>query len=89
MTSRRRDLTLVALFATAAGPAAGQVRASLDVGAGSYRPDGALASAVASLAPALQLDAGPVRFDAAGVYSDAPAGRWNFQGASRLLLRSP
>ncbi|MGH7631332.1 MAG: hypothetical protein ACREOF_18510, partial [Gemmatimonadales bacterium] len=24
-----------------------------------------------------------------GVYTDAPAGRWNFQGTSRLLLRSP
>ena len=84
-----QDLTLVALLATAAAPAAAQVRASLDVGAGSYRADGSLSSAVASLAPSLRLDAGPLRFDAAGVYTDAPAGRWNFQGTSRLVLRSP
>jgi hypothetical protein len=89
MTRHRATLPLVALLATTAAPAAGQVRASLDVGAGSYRPDGSLSSAVASLAPALRFDAGPLRFDAAGVYSDAPAGRWNFQGTSRLLLRSP
>ncbi|HET8624699.1 MAG TPA: glycogen-binding domain-containing protein [Gemmatimonadales bacterium] len=81
-------LPLVALLATAA-PAAGQVRASLDVGAGSYRPDGALTAAVASLAPSFRLDAGFLRFDAAGTYTDAPAGRWNFQGASQLVIRSP
>jgi hypothetical protein len=89
MTRRRADLMLVAVLATVAGPAAAQVRAALDVGAGSYRADGSLSSAVASLAPSLRLDAGPVRFDAAGVYTDAPAGRWNFQGTSRLVLRSP
>ena len=89
MTGRRAGLTLAALVATTAAPAAGQLRASLDVGAGSYRPDGSLSSAVTSLAPSLRLEGGPLRFDAAGVYTDAPAGRWNFQGSSRLSLRSP
>jgi hypothetical protein len=86
---RGADLSLVALLATAAAPAAAQVRASLDVGAGSYRSDGALSAAVASFAPAFRLDAGPLRFDAIGTYTDAPAGRWNFQGTSQLVLRSP
>ncbi len=89
MTAYRVNLSLAAMLAAAAAPAAAQVRASLDVGAGSYHPDGSLSAAVASLAPSLRLDAGPLRFDAAGVYTDAPAGRWNFQGTSRLLLRSP
>ncbi len=89
MTRHGVRLMLVALLATAAAPAAAQVRAALDVGAGSYRPDGSLSSAVASFAPSLRLAAGPIRFDAAGVYTDAPAGHWNFQGTSRLVLRSP
>ncbi len=89
MILRRVALPLAAAVMAVAAPAAGQVRASFDVGAGSYRPDGSLGSAVASFAPAFRLDAGPLTFDAAGVYTDAPAGRWNFQGASRLLLRSP
>src|SRR5688572_30225961 len=82
-------LMLVALLATAAAPAAAQVRAALDVGAGSYRADGSLSSEVASFAPSLRLAAGPIRFDAAGLYTDAPAGHWYFQGTSRLVLRSP
>jgi hypothetical protein len=82
-------LSYVALVATGAAPAAAQVRASLVVGAGSYHSDGAFSSAVASLAPSFRFDAGPLRFDAAGTYTDAPAGRWNFQGASQLVLRSP
>jgi hypothetical protein len=89
MSRRGADLSLVVLLATVAAPAAAQVRASLDIGAGSSRSDGALSSAVASFAPSFQLDEGPLRFDAAGTYTDAPAGRWNFQGTSQLVLRSP
>jgi hypothetical protein len=89
MSARRAGLSLTMLLTAMTAPAAAQLGASLDVGAGSYHPDGSLPAAVASLAPAVSLGAGPLSLDAAGVYTDAPAGRWNFQGASRLVLKSP
>jgi hypothetical protein len=69
--------------------AAAQVRGSLDVGAGTYRPDRAIPGGVASIAPTLYYDGESFRVGASGVYSDAPAGRWNFQGGGMAQLRSP
>jgi hypothetical protein len=72
-------------------PAAGaaQLDGTLDVGAGSNRPDRSLPGAVTSFAPSLSLGAGLLRISGAGVYSDAAGGRWNFQGSSAAILRSP
>jgi hypothetical protein len=72
-----------------AGRLAAQVGASLDVGAGTYRPDRAIPGGVASIAPTLYFEGQSFRVGASGIYTDAPAGRWNFQGASMLQLRSP
>ena len=72
-----------------AGGLAAQVRGSLDVGAGTYRPDRAIPGGIASIAPALYYDTKSFRLGASGVYSDAPAGRWNFQGATMVQLRTP
>ncbi|HEX3234923.1 MAG TPA: glycogen-binding domain-containing protein [Gemmatimonadales bacterium] len=77
------------LLGGAAGAAAGQASATLDMGAGSYRPDRAITGGVASVAPAVRVAAGPVRWFGSGVYSNAQAGRWNFQGSSGAALHSP
>jgi len=71
------------------GAASAQVRGSLDVGAGTYRPDRAIPGGIASIAPTLYLDGKSFRLGASGIYSDAPAGRWNFQGSTMAQLRSP
>jgi hypothetical protein len=71
------------------GGAAAQVTGTLDMGAGTYRPDRAIPGGIASIAPALEYRAGPLLVGAAGVYSDAPAGRWNLQATSFTQLRSP
>lgn len=72
-----------------AGSAAAQVRGSLDVGAGTYRPDRAIPGGIASIAPTIYLERGSFRLGASGIYSDAPAGRWNFQGTTLAQIRSP
>ncbi|HYC33458.1 MAG TPA: glycogen-binding domain-containing protein [Gemmatimonadales bacterium] len=72
-----------------AGGAAAQVSGTLDVGAGTYRPERAIPGGVASIAPTVYLDAAHYRLGASGVYTDAPAGRWNFQGAGMGQVRSP
>ncbi len=84
-----RVACLLAQGAVLAGTASAQVRGSLDVGAGTYRPDRAIPGGIASIAPALTFEQGAFRLGAAGVYSDAPAGRWNFQGSSFAQIRSP
>lgn len=71
-----------------AGPAGAQLAGSLDLGAGTYRPDRAIPGGIASIAPALRWHDGPLELSALGVYSDAPAGRWNFQGATEALVRT-
>ncbi len=82
--------TLISLLCTGlAGPAASQVSGTLDLGAGTYRPERAIPGGIASIAPTLRFDAGLFRLGASGVYSDAPAGRWNFQGTGTALARSP
>lgn len=87
-------LRLIAPLAAAAhlglaGGASGQVTGSLDVGAGTYRPDRAIPGGIASMAPTLVYQGGRLRLGATGVYSDAPGGRWNFQATSFTQLRSP
>jgi hypothetical protein len=72
-----------------AGAASAQVSGTLDVGAGTYRPDRAIPGGVASIAPTLYLDGRSYRVGASGIYTDAPAGRWNFQGAGMAQVRSP
>ena len=86
----RRPMYLVVVLAVGLTTrATGQLSGTLDMGAGTYHPDRALAGGVASVAPALQMGVGPLQLAGAGVYTDAPGGRWNFQGASSARLRSP
>lgn len=85
---RIAPLATVALVGLAGG-ASGQITGSLDVGAGTYRPDRAIPGGIASIAPTLLLDYGDLRMGATGVYSDAPGGRWNFQTTGFGQLRSP
>lgn len=86
----RRSLCLIAVLGLAVSSrAAGQIIGSVDMGAGTYHPDRALAGGVASVAPTLQMDIGALRVVSSGVYTDAPGGRWNFQGNSSARLRSP
>jgi hypothetical protein len=77
------------LLGGTAGMAAAQASATLDMGAGTYRPDRALSGGVASVAPAVRVAAGPFRWFGSGVYSNAQGGRWNFQGSSLAALHSP
>jgi hypothetical protein len=72
-----------------APPAAAQLAGTLDLGAGTYRPDRAIPGGIASIVPSLRYRSGPVELSAIGVYSDAPAGRWNFQGATAAAIRTP
>jgi len=86
----RRPMSLVVVLAVGLTTrATGQLSGTLDMGAGAYHPDRALAGGVASVAPALQMGVGPLQLAGSGVYTDAPGGRWNFQGASSARLRSP
>jgi hypothetical protein len=89
MSQARRSILLSLLLAASAGTAAGQVSGTLDVGAGTYRPERAIPGGIASIAPTVRLEAGVFQFGASGIYSDAPAGRWNFQGTGTALARSP
>jgi hypothetical protein len=85
-----RAFSLVALLALvpATLPAA-QVTGTLDLGAGTYHPDRAIPGGVASIVPSLRYRAGPLDLDFTGTYTDAPAGRWNFQGGTAATVRSP
>lgn len=85
-----RLMCLVGILAIGASSrATGQLVGTVDMGAGTYHPDRALGGGVASVAPTLWMGVGPLRLGGSGVYSDAPGGRWNFQGNSTALLRSP
>ena len=72
-------------FATA--PLAAQVSGTLDLGAGTYRPERATPGGVASIAPGLRYQGAGFALDLAGTYTDAPAGRWNFQGTGTAVVR--
>lgn len=89
MSHPHRALLLPICLLGFAAPAASQVSGTLDLGAGTYRPERAIPGGVASIAPSLRFDAGLFRLGASGVYSDAPAGRWNFQGTGTAAARSP
>jgi hypothetical protein len=81
----RRPGVLLCLACSAwAAPAAAQLAGTLDMGAGTYRPDRAIPGGIASIVPALRYRSGPFELSAIGVYSDAPAGRWNFQGGTAV-----
>ncbi len=86
---RRAGLLLGLVMSTAAAPAAAQLAGTLDMGAGTYRPERAIPGGIASIVPSLSYRAGPLELSAIGVYSDAPAGRWNFEGGTAALLRAP
>ncbi len=88
MTGRRGCLLFLALSAWA-GPAAAQLTGTLDMGAGTYRPDRAIPGGIASIVPSLRYRTGLVELSGIGVYSDAPAGRWNFQGGTAAAVRTP
>jgi hypothetical protein len=88
MTRRRGLLLCVACSAWGTSTAA-QVAGTLDMGAGTYRPDRAIPGGIASIVPSLRYRSGPVELSAIGVYSDAPAGRWNFQGGTAASVRTP
>ena len=68
--------------------AAAQVTATVDVGAGAYRPDRATPGGVASIAPWIRYHGRSVDLDLAGTYTDVPDGRWNFQGATAATFRA-
>jgi hypothetical protein len=87
VTRLRGPLLSLALSAWAA-PAAAQLAGTLDMGAGTYRPDRAIPGGIASIVPSLRYRSGPVELSAIGVYSDAPAGRWNFQGGTAASVRT-
>lgn len=87
--SRSRSGPILLFLTVLAGPAASQVTGTLDLGAGTYRPERAIPGGIASIAPTLRFEIGALQLDASGVYSDAPAGRWNFQGTGSALARSP
>jgi hypothetical protein len=89
MSQSHRALLISVLISGLAESAAGQVSGTLDLGAGTYRPERAIPGGVASIAPSLRYDAGLFRLGATGVYSDAPAGRWNFQATGTAAARSP
>jgi hypothetical protein len=76
------------LLAVPAVPAAAQVSGTIDLGAGTYRPERAIPGGVASIAPALRYQGPGFDLGLAGTYTDAPAGRWNFQGATTARLRA-
>jgi hypothetical protein len=87
--TRRRGLVLCLAYSAWAVPAAAQLAGTLDMGAGTYRPDRAIPGGIASIVPSLRYQSGPVELSAIGVYSDAPAGRWNFQGGTAASVRTP
>jgi hypothetical protein len=87
--TRRRGLLLCVACSAWATSAAAQVAGTLDMGAGTYRPDRAIPGGIASIVPSLRYRSGPVELSAIGVYSDAPAGRWNFQGGTAASVRTP
>ncbi len=88
MTRSRSLLVCIALSAGAT-PAAAQLAGTLDMGAGTYRPERAIAGGIASIVPAMQYRSGLLELSAIGVYSDAPAGRWNFQGGTAAAVSTP
>jgi hypothetical protein len=85
----RGGFVLYLAFSAWAAPAAAQLAGTLDMGAGTYRPDRAIPGGIASIVPSLRYRSGPVELSAIGVYSDAPAGRWNFQGGTAASVRTP
>ena len=85
----RRALLLALLSAAWASPALGQLSGTLDMGAGTYRPERSISGGIASIVPSLRYISGPFEVNALGVYSDAPAGRWNFQGGTEAFARTP
>jgi hypothetical protein len=87
--SRRHALLLALLCAAWTSPALGQLSGTLDMGAGTYRPEHSIPGGIASIVPSLRYTSGPFEVNALGVYSDAPAGRWNFQGGTEAFARAP
>jgi hypothetical protein len=87
--SRPRALLLALLCSAGATPALGQLSGTLDMGAGRYRPDHSIPGGIASIVPALRYQSGPFEVNALGAYSDAPAGRWNFEGGAEAFARAP
>ena len=71
-----------------AAPAAAQVSGTLDLGAGTYHPERSTPGGVASIAPAVRYHGTGFDLDLAGTYTDAPAGRWNFQGLGTGAFRA-
>ena len=89
MSGARAALLAVLLCCARTSSAAGQLSGTLDLGAGTYRPDRSIPGGIASIVPALRYQRGLVEVNALGVYSDAPAGRWNFEGGTEALVRTP
>jgi hypothetical protein len=83
-----RDSFRFAWLILLAAPAAAQVTATVDVGAGAYRPDRATPGGVASIAPWIRYHGRALDLDLAGTYTDVPDGRWNFQGATAATVRT-
>ncbi len=86
---RGRCVRLAVVLAAGATPAAAQVSGTLDMGAGTYRPERAIPGGIASIVPSLRYQHGLFELSAVGAYSDAPAGRWNFEGGTAASMRTP
>ena len=90
MTRRRIAPLATAALMGLAGGASGQVTGSLDVGAGTVSPrPGDSGRDRIHRARRWSTERRRLRFGATGIYSDAPAGRWNFQGTGFAQVRSP
>lgn len=87
--SGARAALLMVLCGAWTSPVLGQLSGTLDLGAGTYRPDRSIPGGIASIVPALRYQRGLVEVNALGAYSDAPAGRWNFEGGTEAFLRTP
>jgi hypothetical protein len=86
--SRARDLFVALACFTWASPALAQLSGTLDMGAGRYRPDRSIPGGIASIVPSLRYRSGGFELNALGAYSDAPAGRWNFEGGTEALVHT-
>jgi hypothetical protein len=84
----RRSVRFAWVMILVATPGAAQVTATVDVGAGAYRPDRATPGGVASIAPWIRYHGRTLDLDLAGTYTDVPDGRWNLQGATAATVRA-
>jgi hypothetical protein len=84
-----RSVAAGAAAAALSVPAAAQLAATLDAGAGSARIDQGSGGSIALFAPALIWHRSNVQMEASGVYSGAGESGWNAAGFAASRVRSP